>query len=84
MRVSRSTLAIGDVMEIGTHQDVLLLEADDRPSIEGYLLAQDLADSGELPSRIERAGRDFQDIPVRGSPKPAVELLGTPGLDTVG
>ncbi len=65
MSASRSTLAIGNVMEIGAHQDVLLLDGDDRPSIEGYLLARDLADSGELPSRIERAGAGNMNLTLR-------------------
>ena len=49
----------------GAHHDVLLLDADDRPSIEGYLLARSLADSGELPSRIERAGSGNMNLTLR-------------------
>ena len=65
MTVRRCTLTIDNVMEIGTHQDVLLLDGDDRPSIEGYLLARGLVDSGELPSRIERAGSGNMNLTLR-------------------
>ena len=49
----------------GAHHDVLLLDADDRPGIEGYLLARSLADSDELPSRIERAGSGNMNLTLR-------------------
>ena len=49
----------------GALQDVLLLDAGDRQSIEGYLLAQSLADSGELPARIERAGSGNMNLTLR-------------------
>ena len=49
----------------GALQDVLLLDAGDRQSIEGYLLARSLADSGELPARIERAGSGNMNLTLR-------------------
>lgn len=44
---------------------MLLLDAGNRESIEGYLLARNLVASSELPSRIERAGSGNMNLTLR-------------------
>ncbi len=48
-----------------THPGVSLLDPHDRAGIEGHLLRRSLAERGELPARIERAGSGNMNLTLR-------------------